>query len=46
MSADKKQQRKEQLTLLKELAKGARKDPKGAAIFFRDIIKEKISKKR
>lgn len=46
MSADKKQQRKEQLTLLKELAKGARKDPKGAAAFIRDIVKEKVSKKK
>lgn len=42
----KKQQRKEQLELLKGMLKGAKDDPKGAAIFFRDVIKEQIAKKR
>lgn len=32
--------RKEQIELLKCLAKGAKEDPKGAAIFVRDVAKE------
>lgn len=33
--------RKEQIELLKGLLKGAKDDPKGAAIFFRDVAKER-----
>lgn len=32
--------RKEQIDLLKGMVKGAKEDPKGAAIFFRDVAKE------
>lgn len=41
MSAMADEKRKEQIELLKGMLKGAKDDPKGAAIFFRDIAKER-----
>lgn len=38
--------RKEQIELLKGMLKGAKDDPKGAALFFRDVAKEAIKQRR
>lgn len=38
--------RAEQIEMLKAMLKGAKDDPKGAAIFFRDVAKEAIKKAR
>lgn len=46
MTEDKNAKRKEQLELLKGMLKGAVKDPKGAAIFFRDVIKQERAKRK
>lgn len=37
------EKRKEQLDMLKAMAKGAKDDPKGAAQFIRDVAKERAN---
>ncbi|MCD6640938.1 MAG: hypothetical protein LT071_13610 [Nocardioides sp.] len=38
--SDPQDKRKEQIDMLKGLLKGAKDDPKGAAVFVRDVAKE------
>ncbi|MEI2715070.1 MAG: hypothetical protein V9G04_17690 [Nocardioides sp.] len=38
--------REEQKEMLKAMLKGAKEDPKGAALFFRDVAKDAIKKAR